>query len=195
MENEEAYAAWKLHKPDTKFAVDELATLLGAADESAEAVFSAYLFAKKAMARSMQELLRATLPPSRPAFDELRSRVGGALQERFGDRIPERYLAVPYDSVACQDLFGLLREHLGKPVDAAVLRAINADDVHTERRIRELRELGLRIDSVKRDGVGGYLLASLDLDPALMPSLVAKAIKKASLPEAEQKKLIAALDA
>ncbi|GGX44975.1 hypothetical protein [Streptomyces fructofermentans] len=195
MENEEAYAAWGRHKPSTKFAVDELATLLGAADESAEAVFSAYLFAKKDLARSMQELLRATLPLSRPGFEELRSRVRESLQERFGDRIPEKYLAVPYDSVACQDLFGLLRENMGKPVDTAVLRALNADDVHTERRIRELRELGLRIDSVKRDGVGCYLLASLDLDPAQMSALVAKAIKKASLTEAEQKQLIAALDA
>ncbi len=30
--------------------------------------------------------------------------------------------------------------------------------LHTERRMRELRELGLRIHSVKRDGVGCYLL-------------------------------------
>ncbi|MGW2476573.1 hypothetical protein [Streptomyces sp. NPDC001665] len=195
MENEEAYASWSRLKPDTKFAVEQLAAALGAAGESAEAVFDAYLFAKKDLARSMQDLLRATLPPSRPAFAELRSRVSESLQERFGDRIPERYLAVPYDSVACQDLFGLLRENLGKPVDATVLRAINADDIHTERRIRELRELGLRIDSVKHDGVGCYLLASLYLDPAQMPALVAKAIKKSSLPQAEQNKLIAALDA
>lgn len=195
MENEEAYASWRRLKPDTKFAVEQLAAALGAAGESAEAVFDAYLFAKKDLARSMQDLLRATLPPSRPAFAELRSRVSESLQERFGDRIPERYLAVPYDSVACQDLFGLLRENLGKPVDAAVLRAINADDIHTERRIRELRELGLRIDSVKHEGAGCYLLASLDLDPAQMPALVAKAIKKSSLPQAEQNKLIAALDA
>ncbi|MGW3525449.1 hypothetical protein [Streptomyces olivaceus] len=194
MENEEAYASWSRLKPDTKFAVEQLAAALGGAGESAEAVFDAYLFAKKDLARSMQDLLRATLPPSRPAFVELRSRVSESLQARFGDRIPERFLAVPYDSVACQDLFGLLRENLGKPVDAAVLRAINADDIHTERRIRELRELGLRIDSVKHDGVGCYLLASLYLDPAQMPTLVAKAIKKSSLPQAEQNKLIAALD-
>ncbi|MFI9160009.1 hypothetical protein [Kitasatospora aureofaciens] len=195
MENEEAYAAWKRHKPDTKFAVGQLAALLEEADESADSVFNAYLVAKKDLARSMQELLRATLPPSRPAFAELRSRVSESLQERFGDRIPQKYLAVPYDTVANQDLFGLLREHMGKPVDTAVLRAINADDIHTERRIRELRELGLRIDSVKRDGVGCYLLASLDLDPVQIQALIVKAIKKSSLPEAEQTELIAALEA
>ncbi|WP_330295475.1 hypothetical protein [Streptomyces sp. NBC_00503] len=195
MKNEEAYASWKRHKPNTQFAVGQLATLLEENDESADAVFGAYLVAKKDLARSMQELLRATLPPSRPAFAEMRSRVSQSLQERFGDRIPPKYLAVPYDTVANQDLFGLLHEHMGKPVGTDVLRAINADDIHTERRIRELRELGLRIDSVKRDGAGCYLLVSLDLDPTQTQALVAKTIKKSSLPEAEQEKLIASLDA
>ncbi|NJQ14709.1 hypothetical protein [Streptomyces bohaiensis] len=190
MENEEAYAAWNRHKPNTEFAVRQLADLLGATDESAEAIFSAYLFAKKDLARSMQELLRATLPPSRPAFEELRSRVSESLQERFGQQIPAKYLAVPYDSVACQDLFGILRENLGKPVDTAVLRAINTDDVHTERRIRELRELGLRIDSVKNNGVGGYRLSSLKLDHTQLPKFVTKAIKNSSLPEEEKNNLI-----
>ncbi|MEV5162848.1 hypothetical protein [Streptomyces sp. NPDC053728] len=195
MKNEEAYAAWKRLKPNTQFAVGQLATLLGENDESADAVFGAYMVAKKDLARSMQEMLRSTLPPSRHAFAELRSRVSQSLQGRFGDRIPEKYLAVPYDTVANQDLFGLLYEHIGKPVETTVLRAINADDIHTERRIRELRELGLRIDSVKRDGVGCYLLTSLDLDPDQTKALVMKAIKKPSVPEAEQEKLIAALDA
>ncbi|WP_165684116.1 hypothetical protein [Streptomyces sp. KO7888] len=67
--------------------------------------------------------------------------------------------------------------------------------LHTERRIRELRELGLRIDSVKRDGVGCCLLTSLDLDPDQTKALVIKAIKKPSVLEAEQEKLIAAVDA
>ncbi|MFJ7946803.1 hypothetical protein ACIQ6K_24580 [Streptomyces sp. NPDC096354] len=195
MKNEEAYAAWKRHKPNTHFAVGQLAALLEETAESADAVFGAYLVAKKDLARSMQELLRATLPPSRPAFAELRSRVSQSMQDRFGHRVPRRYLAVPYDTIANQDLFGLLHEHMGKPVETAVLRAINADDIHTERRIRELRELGLRIDPVKRDGVGCYVLTSLDLNPAQIQALVAKAIKKSSLPEAEQKKLIAVLDA
>ncbi|MFE9854663.1 hypothetical protein [Streptomyces sp. NPDC005780] len=195
MENEEAYAAWKRLKPNTKFAVGQLAALIGEEDKSADAVFGAYMVAKKDLARSMQELLRSTLPPSRPAFEELRSLVSQSLQKRFGDSIPEKYLAVPYDTVANQDLFGLLYEHMGNPVETTVLRAINADDIHTERRIRELRELGLRIVAVKRDGVGCYLLASLDLDPDRTKELVIKAIKKPYVLKAEQERLIAALDA
>ncbi|MFJ4911948.1 hypothetical protein [Streptomyces sp. NPDC088726] len=195
MENEEAYAVWKRLKPNTKFAVGQLAALIEDEETSADAIFSAYMVAKKDLARSMQELLRSTLPPSRPAFAELRSRVSQSLQQRFGDRIPEKYLAVPYDTVANQDLFGLLYEHMGTPVEATVLRAINADDVHTERRIRELRELGLHITSAKRHGVSCYLLTSLDLDPDRTKELVSKAIKKSSALEAEQERLIVALDA
>ncbi|WP_411107158.1 hypothetical protein [Streptomyces sp. cmx-4-9] len=195
MENEEAHAAWARLKPNTQFSVGQLAALLGDADESAEAVFGAYLAAKKDLARSMQELLRSTLPPSRPAFAELRSRVSDTLQERFGGRVPQRFLAVPYDSPANQDLFGLLHEHMGRPVETAVLRAVNADDIHTERRIRELRELGLRIKPVKREGSGCYVLVSADLDPDQVRALVVKAIRKSALPEAEQAELVAALDA
>lgn len=194
MKNEEAYAAWTRLKPNTQFAVGQLAELMGKDEESADATFGAYMVAKKDLARSMQALLRSTLPPSRPAFAELRSRVSQSLLERFGDRIPEKYLAVPYDTVANQDLFGLLYEHMGKPVETTILRAINADDIHTERRIRELRELGLRIDSVKHDGVGCYLLTSLNLDPDQTKALVIKAIRKPSVLKAEQERLIASLD-
>lgn len=195
MENEEAYTAWKRLKPNTQFAVGQLADLVAKDNESADAVFGAYMVAKKDLARSMQELLRSTLPPSRPAFDELRLRISQTLQERFGGRIPEKYITVPFDTVANQDLFGLLHQHLGQPVETTVLRAINADDIHTERRIRELRELGLCIESVKSDGVGYYVLRSLDLDPDQTKALVVKAIKKPSVPEAEQKRLMEILEA
>lgn len=106
MKNEEAYASWKRHKPNTQFAVGQLATLLEENDESADAVFGAYLVAKKDLARSMQELLRATLPPSRPAFAEMRSRVSQSLQERFGDRIPQNTwpsLMTPSPTRTCSD--------------------------------------------------------------------------------------------
>ncbi|MEV5602941.1 hypothetical protein AB0L33_16020 [Streptomyces sp. NPDC052299] len=194
MKNEEAHAAWERLKPNTHFAVGQLADLIADDNGSADAVFGAYMVAKKDLARSMQELLRSTLPPSRPAFEELRSRISQSLQERFGDRVPQKYLAVPYDTVANQDLFGLLHEHLGQPVETTVLRAVNADDIHTERRIRELREMGLRLEAAKRDGVGYYVLKSLDLDPDQMKALVVKAIKKSSAPEPEQNRLIGILE-
>jgi tRNA nucleotidyltransferase/poly(A) polymerase len=195
IENQGAFEVWQRLRPDTEFAVQALSSALADPDESPAAVLEAYLFAKRALAQSMQSLLRSQLPAaSCAAFHELRGRIQDELHSRFSDRVPQQYLKVPYGTKAHEELFALLHQKLGSPVDSARLRTVNGDDIHTERRIRELRELGLDIASTKVDGHQYYTLCSPEADAAKAREFVAKAIRKSkALSEAEKDAMAALL--
>ncbi|MET8631653.1 hypothetical protein [Streptomyces sp. NPDC004680] len=193
IENQDAFEVWQRLRPDTEFAVQALSSALEEPGESPAAVLEAYLFAKRALAQSMQSLLRSQLPAaSCAAFHELRGRIQEELRSRFSGRVPEQYLKVPYGTKANEELFAVLHQQIGSPVDSARLRTVNADDVHTERRIRELRELGLDIASAKVDGRQYYTLGSLELDSERIRELVAKAIRKSTVLSTAEKDEMAA---
>ncbi len=63
-------------------------------------------------------------------------------------------------------------------MQAAFLRMVTADSVHAERRIRELRELGIDIRTSKENGFDFYILGSLNVDVSFVPSIVGNQIKK-----------------
>jgi hypothetical protein len=195
VEDQGAFEVWQRLKPDTEFAVRELRSALEEPDESPAAVLEAYLFAKRALAQSMQSLLRSQLSAaSRAAFHELRARIQDELHSRFSGRVPDQYLKVPYGTKANEELFAVLHQEIGSPVDSARLRTINADDIHTERRIRELRELGLDVTSTKVTGNQYYILGSLELDSTRIRDLVVKAIRKSkTLSKSEKDEMVARL--
>jgi hypothetical protein len=193
IENQDAFEVWERLKPDTEFAVRALSSALADPGESPSAVLDAYLFAKRALAHSMQSLLRSQLPPaSRAAFHELRARIRDELHSRFSETVPEQYLTVPYGTKANEELFAVLHQDIGSPVDSARLRTINGDDVHTERRIRELRELGLNITSIQVNGHQHYILGSVSLESAKIRELVVKAIRRSKALSREDRDEMAA---
>jgi hypothetical protein len=193
IEDHGAFEVWQRLKPDTEFAVSELRAALEDPEMTPAATLDAYLFAKRALAESMQSLMRSQLPASsRAAFQEIRTRIQDELHSRFAGRVPDRYLRVPYGTKANEELFAVLHQEIGSPVDSARLRTINADDIHTERRIRELRELGLDVIPSKVNGNQYYVLGSLDLDSDRIRELPVKAIRNTkSLSKAEKEDLIA----
>ncbi|MCX4558305.1 hypothetical protein OHA02_19140 [Streptomyces phaeochromogenes] len=194
IENQGAFEAWGRLKPDTEFAVKALSSALEEPDASPEAILDAYLFAKRALAQSMASLLQSQLPPTCAEFHELRARIQNEMQSRFSEHVPERYLKVPYGTKANERLFAVLHQDIGSPVDNGRLRTINADDIHTERRIRELRELGLDITTTSVDGRRHYILESLELDSTKIRELVVKMIGKTkALSKEEKKEIIARL--
>ncbi|WP_405018426.1 hypothetical protein OHV05_16875 [Kitasatospora sp. NBC_00070] len=174
----------------------QLHSQLSEPDASPQDLIDAYLFAKQVLAESMQALLRDQLPESCPAFRELRERLSETLTEQFGGRIPAKYLKVPYGTRIHEELFSILLQRAGEPVPAMMLRIIAADSVHAERRMRELRELGLDIHAGKAQGTDVYTLCSLEIDPSLTPSIIGNLIKKdKSLPKQEKDALLASLEA
>lgn len=190
-ENEDQFEVWRTLKPTSAYAVRELSSAFEREDTSPDDVIDAYLFAKRQLAQSMQALLMSQLPSICSEFTDLRGRIQSEMTNRYADTIPERYLKVPYGSKVHELLFMILLRNLGKPVDSDRLRLATSDNTHTERRTRELRELGFNIAPSEVEGSRYYTLVDLEIDYEKVPELIAKAIKKSeSLTEADKLSLM-----
>ncbi|MFC9437215.1 hypothetical protein [Nocardia sp. NPDC057030] len=185
-------ADWNRLRPDVVHAVGELHKPLDN-EESAQDILDAYLYTKKLLAESMKALVLSQLPTDCPAFHELRSKLADEIQKQYGGKIPAKYLTVPYGSRTHEILFAILLQHIREPVNAEFLRYSTKDSIHTERRIRELRGLGIEIDTDKASGANVYTLQSLDIATSLIPVVVKNnlRIKKAS--DQEKAELLAVL--
>ncbi|WP_035851048.1 hypothetical protein [Kitasatospora azatica] len=174
-------ADWNRLKPATEHAVTELLNQLQQ-DACAQDLLDAYLYAKRLLAESMQALIRIDLPAECETFQDLRKQLCDAIAAQYGNKIPERYLVVPYGSRTHEELFTILLQHFGQPVSAALLRVVTRDSVHTERRTRELRELGLDIETGKESGVDVYTLRSLALDTGMIPTIIRNNLRDKKAP-------------
>ncbi|MFD7451564.1 hypothetical protein [Kitasatospora sp. NPDC059827] len=188
-------ADWHRLKPDTAIAVGGVLDLLrnGDAQDDAQNLLDAYLYAKRLLAESMQALVRTGLPVESDTFRDLRAQLAARMAEEYGERIPERYLTVPYGSRTHEELFSMLLRRFKQPVSAALLRVVTRDSVHTERRTRELRELGLDIVPSREGGSDVYTLRSLELDTSLIPTIITNNLRDKKASEQEKKAAAAVL--
>jgi hypothetical protein len=192
--NEELFEAWRRLKPTSAYAVKALGKILEETDESPGDTIDAYLFAKRSLAQSMKALMLSQLPTDCPEFDQLREGIRAEMVNRYAGVIPNQFLAVPYGSQVHELLFMVLMRSLGEPVDSARLRIATSDSTHTERRFRELRELGFNIVTSESDGNQYYTLVDMEVDFTMVPDLVAKVIRKSSaLSSSDKDSLIAKL--
>jgi len=100
---------------------------------------------------------------------------------------------VPYGSEVHEKLFQILLQRFDIDVPAGLLRVLTHDSVHTERRLRELRELGLDIGTSNSSGIDMYRLKSLNIDTSFIPRIVynnAQRKKHIFLPENELKSIL-----
>lgn len=186
-------ADWHQLRPDTLLAVEGVVGLLKQDDADAQNLLDAYLYAKRLLAESMQALARTDLPAKCATFRDLRAQLAERMAEEYGGRIPERYLTVPYGSRTHEELFATLLRRLGQPVTAALLRVVTREAVHTERRTRELRELGLDIVTSREGGNDVYTLRSLELDTTLIPTIIANNLRDRKAPGHEKAAVLAVL--
>lgn len=192
--NEDQYQVWKSLKPSSAYAVRELSSAFESEDSTPDDLIDAYLFAKRQLSQSMQALLLSQLPAECREFTELRDRIETEMKDRYADKIPERFLKVPYGSSVHELLFMILLQALGKPVDSDRLRVVTGDKTHSERRARELRELGFNVTTSEKDGSQFYTLVDLEIDYTKVPELISKVIHKSkALGQAERDRLTAKL--
>ncbi|MER6394586.1 hypothetical protein ABT263_00760 [Kitasatospora sp. NPDC001603] len=184
---------WHRLKPDTLLAVQGVLGLLEKEDADAQNLLDAYLYAKRLLAESMQALVRTALPEACSTFSDLRTQLAERMAEEYGERIPQRYLTVPYGSRTHEELFAMLLQRIRQPVSAALLRVVTGDSVHTERRTRELRELGLDIVTSREGGGDVYTLRSLDLDISLIPTIIINNLRDKKAPAREKEAVLAVL--
>lgn len=185
---------WNNLKESTTLAVAQLLKQLQS-ETSTQDLLDSYLYAKRLLAESMQAFIRAGLSESNETFSNLRKQIQATINERYAGRIPDRYLKVPYGSRVHQELFAILLQRQGTPVQAALLRVVTGDSVHTERRVRELRELGLDIQTSKDSGYDHYTLGGLNIDTNFIPAIIANLIRSdRRLDPAEQQTLLDQVD-
>jgi hypothetical protein len=168
---------WNNLKEVTKLAVGQLLDQLQS-ETSTQDLLDSYLYAKRLLAESMQAFIRVDLTESSETFNDLREQIRAAIDRRYAGRIPDRYLKVPYGSRVHEELFAILLQRQGIPVQAALLRVVTGDSVHTERRVRELRELGLDVQTSKESGYDYYTLGSLNVDMSFVPVIVANQLAR-----------------
>jgi hypothetical protein len=134
-----------------------------------ERVFDAYVDHKLTSARAMQRLALRHLALDLDALEGWKARVETAMDDihlELGGLLPPDFIRVRGFARLHATLYAYLERHAGRPVAATRIRILTADQVHTERRVRELRDLGLAIATSEAGGEDTYLLDPEASDPA-----------------------------
>jgi len=144
-------------------ALDELKSTLDS--EAAHAsvdlglVLDAYARCHQELARSLRRLADGEVCDDIEVLAGTAAAVDQYLNARLGDAVPAKYLTIGNPGRTRAALLAYLLNNSGRPVSAARLRAICGEQTHTERRVRELRDYGYRVDSGVRSGETCYILA------------------------------------
>ncbi|MGW6140973.1 hypothetical protein [Streptomyces sp. NPDC055140] len=178
---------WQQLRPDAEHALTNLLSEISAHKDDPQSLFEAYTYAKDITARAIQFRMLTHLPAENRQFRALRTQIEQRMHSLYDNTVPERLLTVPYGSKTHERLFSLLQQSLARAVPAAMLRIVTGDDVHTERRARELRELGLDVAWYARGGISAYELHSLDLDFDMIPAMVRNKVRQTKSLSADQK--------
>ena len=135
-------------------------------DESADTRrrISGYIEAKNALAAAFEAL--AVLEHADPSVMANHKRRLEATMSRDFSVLPDKYLRVRGFGDTHARLLAYLTHNLDQDVPAAELRLLTRDAVHTERRTRELRDLGFKLDASHIGGRDVYRLRDEEPDLA-----------------------------
>src|SRR5688572_2193185 len=144
-------------------ALDDLVKLLRSG-EDIDRIVDGYLQTRRILSATFQRIVKPTLKPARPLIESARSQVKEFMVGMFGAVIPDELLYVRAYGEIHFLLLGYLSRELGLAVPGSRLRLLSGDQVHSERRLRELRELGFRIEVVRIAGESCYRLQNLEFE-------------------------------
>jgi hypothetical protein len=128
-----------------------------------------YSVVRREMALVLLELTsEGFLPSANAAVSDAIERIEKHAQARFPERAPKALKVKGHRGIH-GILLHYLVQHVGRPVKGSTLRILAGDQVHTERRARELRDLGydIRISTVAGESAYTLLSADQDLDRAV----------------------------
>jgi hypothetical protein len=162
------------------------------ADPAAEdrRLVAAYLETKRLLAAAF-EARAAAMYGDRSALDGVRTAIEREMDLAYPS-VPASYRKVRGFGTVHARLFAYLSERVGIEVSAAELRMLTGDAVHTERRARELRDLGIHLVARVSGGADTYVLHGTSPDVATAaPALIAKNIRgQRQLDTAEASRLL-----
>lgn len=157
-------------------AVQELARLLRSG-EDIERIVDGYLQTRRLLSSTLQRLTLKSVQSIEPIVEDARRVVKEKMNQSFGAAMPESLMFIrPYNQIHVL-LLGYLLQRLGQGVSGTRLRLLTGDQIHTERRLRELRELGFQIEVTRTAGAFHYRL----VDTVVEAERAAKAILKSNI--------------
>lgn len=180
---------WQRLRPDAEHALRILLSEI-ADHKDPQSLFEAYTYAKDIAARAVQSRMLRHLPAENQQFRALHAKIRQEIRSRYQDTVPARLLSTPYSGRTHEGLFSLLQENLMQAVPAAMLRIVTGDHVHTERRARELRELGFDLDWHETEEISVYELRSLELDFDRIPAIVRNNVRRVKSLTKDEKQCI-----
>jgi len=135
-------------------------------DNSAEdkRLIAAYLEAKQILAEAFEALAVEKYYDS-SVLDNVKKILEREMRESFR-YLPNKYLKIRGFGTSHAKLLAYLSKNVGSEVTAATLRMLTADASETERRTRELRELGFDLIAGHTGGSDFYTLSSATPDAA-----------------------------
>lgn len=154
-------SALLVHIRDT---VAYLETVAGGLVESAapdlDRLVDAYVETRQGLARDFRELAVFMVDDANARLDAVKSEITRGMVEKFGGAIPASDLVVKGYGETHAVLLAYICRRSGQPVPASRLRVLVGDQIHTERRVRDLRDLGFGIAWKSVAGENRYVLSS-----------------------------------
>lgn len=145
-----------------KAAVDRFERSVSAADGFDENLAQEYNRLRRALAASFQAMSMAAVPRAQYRLDDVKRAVEGEMRRLYEGRIDSKFFPIRRYSTPHPDIYALLAARVGESVPGWRIRLLSGDKIHTERRTRELRDLGLSIEVTGDDDESMYRLTSLE---------------------------------
>ena len=146
--------------------LDQFTALVRSQVDSSELEFErlldGYLDARRSLAKQFALVAQRHLLRGNSVLETTRSRIEKRMKELYDQTIPDKYKIVHgYKSVQ-PILLEYLAQHVGNPVRSSKLRVLTGDQIHTERRVRDLRDLGFDVEWKKVSDDDQYMLTTIE---------------------------------
>ncbi|MGO8758028.1 MAG: hypothetical protein ACLQG3_07885 [Terracidiphilus sp.] len=155
-----------------------------------ERLLDGYLEARRSLARQFCLVAQRHLLRGDNLLEHTRKRIERRMTELYANQIPDKYRVVHGYSSVQPIILQYLAQHVGNPVRSSKLRVLTADQIHTERRVRDLRDLGFDVEWKKVSDDDQYVLVSVepnvDAAAALLLRKNIKDDKKLAKPEKDR---------
>lgn len=145
-------------------AAERFARSLSSASSFDENLADEYNRLRKSLASSFQSMSLAAVPRSEFRLTDVKAAVSEEMRTLFSGRVDSSLFSITGYTTPHPDLYSVLAQRAGEPVPGWRLRLLSGDKVHTERRTRELRDLGLQISVLEQDDDSVYVLETLHPD-------------------------------
>jgi len=164
--------------PDKRDALLRISEALGSLASSVEDALAGriripdlvkrYAATRQLLNRQFAEIVQQAMPRSSQVIEQTRTKVSDRMSQLFGGRSVDQYLRVAAYAGVQPKLLEHLLANVGTDVAVSELRLLTGDQVHTERRLRELRDLGFEVTWTRVGDEESYRLHRLepDLDAA-----------------------------